>query len=45
LILLEVEATEGWPLVHRLEVVGVMVLFSLAWAARRSRKEVRCPIR
>jgi len=45
LILLEVEAPEGWPLAHRLEVVGVMVLFSLAWAARPARKVLGRPIR
>ncbi len=36
LVLLEVEITEGWHLVHILEVVGAMLLFYLTWTAWRS---------
>lgn len=39
LVLLEVEITEGWHVVHILEVVGAMLLLYLAWAAWRSSKE------
>ena len=41
LVLLEVEITEGWHLVHILEVVGAMLLFYLTWAAWRSSRHVR----
>lgn len=39
LVLLEVEITKGWHLVHLLEVVGAMLLLYLAWAAWRSSRE------
>ena len=41
LVLLEVELTEGWHLVHIVEVVGAMLFFYLLWAFWRStqRKE------
>ncbi len=42
LILLEVELTEGWDLVHLLEVVGGMLFLYLLWAAwRQGRPSVK----
>jgi threonine/homoserine/homoserine lactone efflux protein len=38
LILLEVELTEGWHLVHILEVVGGMLFLYLVWTAWWSRR-------
>jgi threonine/homoserine/homoserine lactone efflux protein len=38
LVLLEVELTEGWHLVHILEVVGGMLFLYLVWTAWRSRR-------
>ncbi len=37
LILLEVELTEGWHLIHIFEVLGGMLFLYLLWAAWRSR--------
>ncbi len=39
LVLLEVELTEGWHLVHILEVLGGMLFLYLLWAAWRSTRE------
>lgn len=39
LILLEVELTEGWHLIHILEVLGGMMFLYLLWAAWRSGRE------
>ncbi len=39
LILLEVELTEGWHLVHILEVVGGMMFLYLIWTAWWSRRK------
>ncbi len=36
LVLLEVELTEGWHLIHIIEVVGGMMFLYLLWAAWRS---------
>lgn len=36
LIVLEVEFTEGWHLIHILELTGVMGFFFLLWAAWRA---------
>jgi len=41
LVLLEVEITEGWHVVHILEVVGAMLFFYLTWAAWRSSRHIR----
>ena len=38
LVLLEVELTEGWHLVHILEVVGGMLFLYLVWTAWWSRR-------
>ncbi len=38
LVLLEVEVTEGWHLIHIIEVVGAMMFVYLLWAAWRSRR-------
>jgi len=37
LVVVEVELTEGWHLVHLVELVGLMVFLYLLWAARRVR--------
>ena len=39
LILLEVELTEGWHLVHILEVLGGMLFLYLLWTAWWSRRD------
>ena len=39
LILLEVELTEGWHLVHILEVLGGMLFLYLLWTAWWSRRK------
>jgi threonine/homoserine/homoserine lactone efflux protein len=36
LVLLEVELTEGWHLVHILELLGVLVFVYLLWTAWRT---------
>jgi threonine/homoserine/homoserine lactone efflux protein len=38
LILLEVELTEGWNLVHILELLGVLVFVYLLWTAWQTRQ-------
>ena len=38
LVLLEVELTEGWHLIHIIEVVGGIMCLYLIWAAWRSKK-------
>ncbi len=39
LVLLEVELTEGWHLVHILEVLGGMLFLYLLWTAWWSRRD------
>jgi len=39
LVLLEVELTEGWHLVHVLEVLGGMLFMYLLWTAWWSRRK------
>ena len=39
LVLLEVELTEGWHLVHILEVLGGMLFLYLVWTAWWSRRD------
>ncbi len=39
LVILEVELTEGWHLIHILELLGVMGFFYLLWAAWRARPD------
>lgn len=41
LVLLEVELTEGWHLVHLLELGGVVLLVLLLWTAWRTRSRLR----
>ena len=38
LVVVEVEFTEGWHLVHLVELVGVMVFLYLLWAGWRVRR-------
>jgi len=38
LILLEVELTEGWHLIHVMEIIGGMMFVYLLWAAWRAKK-------
>ncbi len=38
LVLLEVELTEGWHVVHILEVLGALVFLYLLWTAWRTKK-------
>jgi threonine/homoserine/homoserine lactone efflux protein len=37
LILLEVELTEGWHLIHIIQILGGMVFVYLLWAAWKSK--------
>ena len=39
LVLLEVELTEGWHLIHILELLGVMLFLYLLWTAWWSRRD------
>ena len=38
-VILEVEFTEGWHLMHTLELLGVMGFLYLLWAAWRTRAD------